>query len=90
MVIMGPHLSPSHVSRTPPASTLAAYSLGAHCSLRYPFPQKLASPGKDVSTKHATNDVPKVGDIVDIREGTGDEHILFPSHRQPGRKGGRK
>lgn len=60
--------------------------LGTHGSLRSSL-QQLAPPGKDISTEHATNDVSKMGDIVDIRKGAGDEHIPFPSHRQPGEEG---
>lgn len=64
----------------------ASYSPGTRPSLRRSLPQQLAPPGKDIGTEHATNDVPKVGDVVDVREGTGDEHIPFPSHRQPSKE----
>lgn len=88
---MGGHLSPSPSSQDPfGLHHCGILFLGAHCSLGRSLPQQLAPPGKDISAEHATNDVSKVGDIVDIREGAGDEHISFPSHRQPGREGGKE
>lgn len=81
------HLSPSPCSQDPSSlHPQGILFLGAHCSLRRSLSQKLAPPGKDISAEHATNDVSKVGDIVDVREGAGDEYISFPSHRQPGRE----
>lgn len=91
MVITGGRLSPSPCSQDP--SSLHPRDIlfpGAHCSLIRSLSQQLAPPGKDISAEHATNDVSKVGDIVDIRKGTGDEHVSFPSHRQPCRKGGKE
>lgn len=88
MVVMGAQVSPC--SQDPPVPTLEVpYSLGAQPSLWRSL-QKLAPPGKDVSTEHTTNDVSKVRDIVDIRECTGDKHIPLPSHRQPGKERKRK
>lgn len=83
----GPPFQPLPMSPGP--HTWGILIFGAHCSLRS-LPQQLAPPGKYISTEHTTNDVSKVGDVVDIREGAGDEHIPFPSHRQPGREGKRE
>ena len=40
--------------------------------------QQTDLPCKDVGTEYASNDVPQVGDVVDVWEGTGDEDVSFP------------
>lgn len=63
---------PSPLGTTPPSGGLSS--------------RQLVPPCKDISTEHTANDVSKVGDVVDIREGTRDKHIPFSRHRQPVKK----
>lgn len=45
------------------------------------------APAEDVGAEHAANDVAQVGDVVDVRQCAGHQHVAFAFPRQTASRG---